>query len=441
MQLIIDLMKIYNTLSDLFKRFFIFLFFAFLAIVFQAQNVYNSPYSRFGIGDLKAIQNPRNAAMGGISIGLTGLNNVSNSNPASYINLDSMAVSFDVSLHATFSSLSEKADGNTLSTNTNNSSLGQLSLAFPITSWIKAGFGLKPASGMGYDVMQEGLQNQGMEYSRQHIGQGGLNQVFVGFAIGTNRISVGANLNYHFGSFYRQINESFTEDDSLIVAPSMTQYRKDLDASGTSIEFGIQYRQPLSKNYLLGLGVTYTPSHTLNASRKVLLLSMFNTSVVDSILKGETEEGTLKMPAQYAVGLSFEKLNRWVIGAEYTVVNFEKYQEFSEHDANLRNAQNIRLGAELKGQPMGNNFFGRISYRLGYHHGTNYVAFQESPIKQTGISIGFGIPIRRTHSGIDIAVEIGRKGNLDKGQIQESYARITVGISAFERWFMREKFE
>jgi hypothetical protein len=98
---------------------------------------------------------------------------------------------------------------------------------------------------------------------------------------------------------------------------------------------------------------------------------------------------------------------------------------------------------ELMGKRLDNNFMNRLSYRFGYHYGTNYVdpEFMESQLTQYGVSFGFGIPIRRSLSRIDFAVEIGQKGNMNKGQIQENYGRITIGISAFDSWFVRAKFD
>jgi hypothetical protein len=96
---------------------------------------------------------------------------------------------------------------------------------------------------------------------------------------------------------------------------------------------------------------------------------------------------------------------------------------------------------ELIGRHLDNNFMNRLSYRFGYHYGTNYVAFENSIRTQFGVSFGIGMPIRRGHSRLDLAVEFGRKGNINDGQIQENYGRIIVGISAFDRWFMRPRFD
>jgi hypothetical protein len=415
-----------------------------LAIKFQAQNNSNSPYSRFGIGELQTIQTPRHVAMGGLSLGLIGSQNLSVKNPASYLNLDTLSVTFEVTLQATYSGLSEKqsisdTEIKTVSAITNSASLGQISFAFPITSWIKSCFGLTPTSNVSYNVIQElaSESNVGKQFLR-HRGHGGLSQAFLGFAVGTSRIAVGANANYQFGAFVYNREQIF--EDTVLVFPMPTYHEYSLDATGLFWDLGVQYRQPLTKQYQIGFGFTYSPKYSLKASKNQQIHTNY-----DLVFESESEKGTLEMPDKYAIGLSFEKLNRWVVGAEYSVVNFKKYRENlggqSTVEEKLSNAYMLRLGMELKGKRMDNNFMNRLSYRLGYNQGTNYIVYDRKEIKQYGVSFGFGMPISRTQSRLDFAVEIGRKGSVDAGQIQENYGRIVIGISAFDHWFMRGKFD
>ena len=95
-------MKSYNITLNNLKQSFSLLFLVFFVIELQAQNASNSPYSRFGIGNLQTIQTPRNTAMGGLSVGLTSGLDLSSKNPASYLNLDSSTVVFEVSFQMTY---------------------------------------------------------------------------------------------------------------------------------------------------------------------------------------------------------------------------------------------------------------------------------------------------------------------------------------------------
>jgi len=202
-------MKFYSITSRKLKAPLIFLLVTVLTNVFQAQNHAISPYSRFGVGDLQPIQTPRNVAMGGLSVGLSSPLSITSRNPATFRNLDSLMVNFEVTMHSIMSRLQENQNINgeetTLSARSTRSSLGQISFAFPITNWLGAGFGLTPATNMNYNVSREFGRGDTILGTRvlNHQGNGGLNQVFFGVGIGTDRISVGANFNYQFGMFTR----------------------------------------------------------------------------------------------------------------------------------------------------------------------------------------------------------------------------------------------
>jgi len=446
-------MKFYSITSRNLKHLLTLLFTVFLTGIFQAQNHSISPYSRFGVGDIQPIQTPRNVAMGGLSVGLVSPLDLTVQNPASFMNLDSLMVNFEVTLQGIHSRLQQTINGETASANTSRASLGQISFAFPITNWLRSGFGLTPGTNMSYRVsrqveVEDTLVGRGI-FNQLYEGDGGLNQIFFGIALGTDRIAVGANLSYQFGSFDRNAYMFFTDTFSLL--PTTTTERlSEVNASGFFLDFGLQYRQPLSDRYQLGFGFTFRPRYSLNADRSLVLLSTNRQfGIIDTIPTEALADGTLQMPEMLRAGLSLERLGRWVVAAEYSFVDFSNYREFGHRDPNLSASQMFRMGMEFKGRRFDNSFMNRLSYRFGFHHGTSYVAFHEQQLIQQGISFGFGIPIVARRGGfttgfakLDFAVEFGRKGNLNTpGQIQENYGRIVIGISAFDRWFMRGRFD
>jgi hypothetical protein len=51
------------------------------------------------------------------------------------------------------------------------------------------------------------------------------------------------------------------------------------------------------------------------------------------------------------------------------------------------------------------------------------------------------LPLPRTLSKVNLAVELGQYGTHQGGLIQERYVRMNVGISVFEHWFMKRKYK
>src|ERR1035437_4194693 len=75
----------------------------------NSQNNTNSPYTRFGYGDISDNNNGEQKAMGGVSIGSRSSSSINTMNPASYSAVDSMTFMFDIGSAAL---LSRCKDGN-----------------------------------------------------------------------------------------------------------------------------------------------------------------------------------------------------------------------------------------------------------------------------------------------------------------------------------------
>ncbi len=120
-----------------------------LGSITQAQNKINSPYSRYGLGQLTGRNvHPIMMGMGGLSIGYYDPSMVNPANPASYAVFDSTTFMFEVGLNANLTTLKTDA----LSESGNNVTLSYIYMGFPVTKWWRSSLGLLPYSDLGYDV-------------------------------------------------------------------------------------------------------------------------------------------------------------------------------------------------------------------------------------------------------------------------------------------------
>ena len=78
-------------------------FLLFLPIFVMAQNGTNSPYTRYGYGDLSNRSFGAGRSMGGVGIGLRSSKQINPMNPASYSSMDSMTFLFDFGASAQLS--------------------------------------------------------------------------------------------------------------------------------------------------------------------------------------------------------------------------------------------------------------------------------------------------------------------------------------------------
>ena len=110
-------------------------------ITVKAQVTTQSPYSKFGVGNIKGMVLPQFRAMGGISTGVykpNGYSNVNMLNPASYPGINFTTVDIGMSSELTTvksGSASEKSF---------NSTLSHLAIGVPVSSRSALSFGLTP---------------------------------------------------------------------------------------------------------------------------------------------------------------------------------------------------------------------------------------------------------------------------------------------------------
>ncbi len=117
-----------------------------------SQSITNSPYSRFGIGDIDRNGFNNSKAMGGISTGLRANNHINYMNPAAISAQDTMSFILDLGVKGIFKDMKTTTN----SANFNDFTFDHLAMSFPIKKWWYASFGITPYSKIGYNVQQVG---------------------------------------------------------------------------------------------------------------------------------------------------------------------------------------------------------------------------------------------------------------------------------------------
>lgn len=163
------------------------------------------------------------------------------------------------------------------------------------------------------------------------------------------------------------------------------------------------------------------------------------------------ETKSLSLPNQYRFGFNMDHNNKWNFVADYTYSNYGNFKTFDAtnfYDAGHR----ISGGIEIVPKFNDRNYLKRITYRLGGYYlrsplnlPNTYNSSYTRP-NEWGISWGFGLPIKKvindgTGGNLNIAFTYGKRGTLENGMVQENFFRFYVGITIFDRWFIRYKEE
>jgi len=413
----------------------------FVSDMTMGQARISSPYSRYGVGELwHNHYSVTLAGMGNIGIAIQSNNYMNIKNPASYTGFDSTSFLFNVSALGMYNTL-KTTD---ISQSADYASFGYILFGTPVTKWWKASFGLIPFSNVGYTVYDEkDIDDIGMTRFI-YEGDGGLNQFHLGngFKI-TKNLSVGINASYVWGVIDRRRRVTFPDSLSML----STRIDNFDHISDIMFDLGVQYFIPLKNDMVIGTGLVVKPGTQLSTTRKYIAQNYFaNTEGTielprDTVAYNPSSKGTLEFPLGIGAGISFSKANQFTVGMDVNWRNWKEYKSYGRSDS-LQNSFSFHLGGEYT--PKHNSissYWHRVKYRLGFRYENTYLEINDTPIKEFGISFGLGLPFKRSKSMLNFAFEFGNKGTVKNNLVQENFFKFTFGLSIYEKWFVKSRYQ
>jgi hypothetical protein len=423
--------------KDLKVSCFLFLLFFCTCPFAWSQIRIASPYSRFGVGELRENMNSWNFSMGQTGIGLRNHYHVNFSNPASYTAFDSTSFIFEGSVLIDYVRL----NSNLQSANRSYGSLGSILFGFPVTKWWKSVIGMVPYSDVGYNVASPEVVEGIGSVTRLYTGEGGINRFFWGNGFRIFRdLSIGVNASYMFGTMNRESIALFT--DSL----NYLNFKQDnnIVINDFYFDWGIQYYHQLKNGLVLTAGVVFSPATKISAksdlvAQTFLLGSTGVESPRDTILVAHGSSGNILIPAMIGAGLSVGKKDNWMVGADIKYQEWKQFRAFDLSDS-LVNSYQVNVGAEfLPDINNYSNYLKRIRYRIGLFYNSGYLKLRDKQLNEYAITFGFGFPVRGKTS-INLGMQIGSHGTTEANLIKETFYKFTIGFSIYERWFVKRKY-
>jgi long-subunit fatty acid transport protein len=396
-----------------------------------AQEGTASPYSFYGIGEVRFKGTHEFRSMGGIAIEQDSIH-MNLQNPASYGNLKLSTFS----LGGTYATTTLKADSR--SENARRTTLDYLAVGLPMGKF-GVGFGLIPFSSVGYKIRPtESLTENNQSYN----GKGGLNKAFlgVGYKI-TPQLSVGADFQYNFGKIE---TNNFEYISGISIG---TRELNNADLSGVNFNLGMMYQRKIDKKLSLFSSLTYAVESTLTSkNNRNIATAVYNTNfelgIVDVLEEVNTVE-KLKLPSKISVAAGIGEARKWLVGIGYA---FQQPGSLSsKYNAldNITYQKNSKYSIGGYFVPQYSSFTSyakRITYRGGFRYEQTGLVINSQPINDLAVTMGFGLPLSGTFSNVNIGIEFGQRGTTKANLIQENYANVSVGFSLNEQWFVRRKF-
>ncbi len=397
-----------------------------------AQQGTASPYSFFGIGDVRYKGTAEMRSMAGIGVEQDSIH-INLDNPASFANLKLTTFTLGGSLATTQLKNASSSSG------VQRVTLDYLAVGLPMGKF-GVGFGLIPFSSVGYKI--ESIATDATQNSKRFDGSGGLNKVFFGLGYKISpSLSFGADVHYNFGKI------ETTNLEFLSGIPIGTKEMNNVILSGFNFNMGLLFQTSLTKKMNLYSSLNYTHESTLKSSNTttistVSIDSQFNTTVVDAAGDVVTSVD-LKTPSKFTLGLGIGESKKWVIAAQvsardaaalgntfnsFSNVSYGKYQKYSLGGYFIPNYSSF------------SNYVKRLVYRAGLKYEKTGLVVNSQSIKDMGLVLGIGFPITGSFSNANIGLEFGKKGTIQSNLIQENYVNLCLSLSLNDRWFQQRKY-
>ena len=421
-----------------------------LPMVTFAQNVTNSPYTRYGIGQLSDQTSVMSRGMGGTAYALRNNQLVNFANPASYSAVDSLTMKYDLGLSLQNSNYS---DDNGVSLNAKNSSLDYLMLNFRLAPGLGVALGLVPFAYVGYDYDATSESTAVEATNIKYAGSAGFSQAFVGIGYDIiPNLSVGMNISYLYGTTKKNITQTFP--NSSTAYPILTS--ESVRLKSYKFDFGLQYEMQYSKDLGARLGVTYSPGVSANNTSYISRTIYTTSGSIDSANRYDLESA-VDYASHYGLGAAIMWKN-WLFSADatyedwagcgYPVINLGDLPDESAKniDATSYNVYKDRyrlsMGVQYQPDPNGRSFWSLTRYSIGgYMDALQYSFENQRAAYEYGVTVGMAMPVFRSASVLSLSGQYSILKPQVTGLLEESRFKISIGLTFNERWFFKRKIQ
>lgn len=400
-----------------------------------AQNSTASPYSYFGVGDLRATGTVENQMMGGLSV-YTDSIHINLSNPAAYSKLGLTTYT------AGLSRKEYRFASNVANESASISNLDYLSLGFNLGKGFGMGFGIMPYSSIGYNFQSERTNTQGV-IAESFNGEGGLNRVYfsLGYELFKN-FSLGVTSNFNFGN--QKTNSFQTIEDVQLGSFNRIESR----IKGFDFNFGASFTPTITDKHTLFTSIIVNTQANLVSENKRTIGSFSTVSGRDiEVLEVDLEAQGLartgvQIPTTATLGVGYGQDRKWFLGAEYSFQELSSFENELTPFSNLeyQNAQTFRLGGYyIPDYTSFTSYLKRATYRAGAKVSKSGIVVDNKEINDFGITFGIGLPLGRNLSNINLGFELGKRGTKYGDLVEESYFKVNLGLSLNDKWFIPRK--
>ena len=411
---------------------------------------YNSPFSRFGLGDLTPEGYATQLGMGLIGQGYSDPHIANPVNPASLASLRFATYQVGLGLSR------ERLRAGDVESTGLNGNLRYLSLAFTTRNTLNdlldartrktryaMLFSLTPYSTQGYNIELDEQRAGVGTVVNAFQGTGGFYRLRSGHALEIGRqLRIGAHASYLFGRTDARTSVRTTD----LPGASLVADTESLRARGFDLTLGGQYDFILARRdevttKLLTVGATATLTGDLQGTSRRLITRENVLSGRDTLFDEPMGDQRIEMPRGFGVGVYYRVVNKFALGADLSYQTWDRFRSSLRPDERLTSGLRVGVGGEWTPDYQTFNKFHRIvRYRFGVYYEQDARPGVDA---DRGLTLGFGLPVIRAReemSYVNLSLNAGSLATA--GAIEQQYLRLLVGFTLTDNsWFYKRRFK
>lgn len=419
----------------------------------------NSPFSRYGIGDLETENSIHSQQMGGIGTALTDAFHLNFDNPASVAFLK--ATAFDLGLNMKYAKLDDEVN----QSNQWSGNLSSLSMGFPLRNPLNEifsrddyefnwgmGVSLMPHSTVSYNINSVDSIGETGNFTRNFNGNGGTYKAMWTNAVRYKDFAFGVNVGYLFGKIDYERNIDFLESFNAYD----NQFTSSYSLRGLYLKLGAIYSITLNdaivsddlgteQPNILNIGLSWRPNTSFSTVADISQTNFYPVAIlsppVDTFFVATGLAGKGTHPGEIGIGINYSHSNTFSLGIDYRTTLWSKYKNEANPEI-LNDTWRIAFGGYYRPDFDDiTNILKRAYYRVGIYYEKDPRSLNSSEIKNYGLSLGFGFPFawQRKFSHMNIGLNLGKRSAA--GILSENYIRVNFGFTFNDNeWFIKRKY-
>jgi hypothetical protein len=417
----------------------------------------NSPFSRFGFGNISPQYLASNAGFGGMTAAYRDRYNYNPLNPAS---LPAMRMTaFEIGVYGSNNAITT-SNGSERSWGGN---LHYLAIGFPTYSVINEvldrkerkvrwgmGLNLLPYSTTTYNTqtITKAPNTDSVDISNFYTGSGSTYKLMLGNGISYKGLSVGANIGLLFG---RNTYITQTDFSSNLIAPFINYFNDYHSVTGLTWNVGAQYDITIGNAPKIGekdtrkhvvFGVYGNPELNFTTQSNRLYRRLSSDRRVDTLENFTQRAGTGVLPSEWAMGVMYENGLRFRGGVEYKIAGWSAYRNDARPQT-LSNSNELSVGAEfILDRNRLKTDEEKRRWRLGFRTGKDPRSVGGEQISTLAATAGVCLPMRVGRGQQISYLNLGFEyGTFSTKVASEEYIRLNLGFTLNDNtWFLKRKF-